>query len=129
MEGLHPNLIRLAELGLLYSPYDFAVVQGLRSEEEQAADVAKGVSWTLHSKHLKQADGFAHAFDIEAVGDLTHDGVVDFHDKARTWDRAIYREIAAALKRAAFQLHIQIRCGVDFGEDHFDGPHFELVTT
>jgi len=44
------------------------IVESLRSEEEQAAKVASGASRTMKSKHLAQADGFAHAVDVVAEG-------------------------------------------------------------
>jgi len=40
---------------------DFAVHDGLRRIEEQREYVARGVSQTMASKHLPQADGYAHA--------------------------------------------------------------------
>lgn len=125
--GVHPDLVRVVELGIKYSPHDFAVTEGVRSIQDQMVNVSKGVSWTLHSKHLVQADGLGHAVDIEAVGDLDGNGFVDLGDKSRTWDPAVYAEIAKAMKRAAAELGVAIRWGGDFGGGHFDGPHYELV--
>jgi len=44
------------------------IIASLRSEEEQAAKVASGASRTMKSKHLAQADGFAHAVDVVCDG-------------------------------------------------------------
>lgn len=124
--GVHPDLVLVVSRGLLYSPHDFAVTEGLRSASRQKDLVAQGFSKTLLSKHLAQLDGYSHAFDIVAVGDLNDDGLVDAQDKKLTWDKTIYTEIADAMKKAAAELNIGIRWGGDF-KSFFDGPHFELL--
>lgn len=126
LDGVHPDLVRVAALGCEFSPYDFTVTEGLRDLERQKKLVAEGKSRTFHSKHLRQPDGYGHAFDVMAVGDLDKDGDADAQDRARTWDRAIYRDIANAMQLAAIELGVKIRWGGDF-KTFFDGPHFELV--
>ncbi len=127
LEGVHSDLVLVASRGLLYSTVDFAITEGVRSLERQRGLKAKGFSQTLTSKHLVQDDGFAHAFDVMAVGDLNGDGDVDAQDKSITWDRDLYGEIAKAMKQAAAELGISVRWGGDF-KSFYDGPHFELVT-
>lgn len=124
--GVHPDLVLVVSRGLQYSPIDFAVTEGLRSMKRQRDLVAKGWSQTLRSKHLKQPDGFGHAIDVMAVGDLDADGDIDSQDKSITWVRHHYARIAEAMKRASAELQIPIRWGGDF-KSFFDGPHFELV--
>ena len=130
LKGVHPDLILVVSRGLLYSQYDFMVTEGFRTMERQKELKAAGYSRTLNSQHLKQADGFAHAFDVMAVGDLDQDGYVDAQDPELTWNPKIYSEIARAMKCAACELGISIRWGGDFktrdGEPWFDGPHFQL---
>jgi peptidoglycan L-alanyl-D-glutamate endopeptidase CwlK len=128
LKGVHPDLIRVATLGISYSPYDFAITEGLRDLDRQKQLVAQGYSKTLNSKHLLQPDGFGHAFDVMAVGDLNKDGVNDAQDQSHTWDPDIYRAISGAMKQAASELNVQIKWGGDF-KSFFDGPHFELVDT
>lgn len=125
---VHPDLIRVAVLGIQRSPIDFAVSEGAREIERQRELLAKGWSKTLSSKHLIQPDGFAHAFDIVAVGDLDRDGDVDAQDKALTWDRGLYTEISAAMLGAAATLGVRVRWGGSF-KSFFDGPHYELART
>ncbi len=124
--GVRPDLIRVVTLGLSYSPYDFAVSEGLRTKERQIKLVADGFSKTLFSLHLVQDDGFAWATDLVAVGDLDKDGDIDAQDKKLTWRPEIYRPIADAMKRAAKELGVSVRWGGDF-KTWFDGPHFELL--
>lgn len=43
------------------------IVDTLRTPEEQAANIARDVSWTLNSKHLPQTEcgcGLSHAMDV-----------------------------------------------------------------
>ena len=131
LEGVHPDLIRVAMLGLSCSPHDFAVTEGVRALDRQKELVAQGYSKTLNSKHLIQPDGYGHAFDVMAVGDLDSDSDVDQQDQSHTWDPKIYTEIADAMKHAASELSVQIRWGGDFktkdGRPFFDGPHFEII--
>lgn len=131
IEGVHPDLIRVVERAIRYSPYDFAVVEGLRTLARQRVLVAKGFSKTLHSKHLVQPDGYGHAVDIVAVGDLDRDGDIDAQDRVRTWDRTIYTDISHAVLGAAVELGVRVRWGGSFktrdGRPWFDGPHFEVV--
>ena len=124
---VHPDLVRVARRGLILSPYDFAVTEGLRMLTRQRELVRRGVSKTMNSKHLLQTDGWAHAFDVVAVGDLNMDGVVDVQDRSITWDKEIYGRIAKAMYAAAKEFGVKIRWGGEF-KSLFDGPHFELGT-
>lgn len=124
--GVHPDLVLVAGRALWLSNIDFGVTSGVRSPAQQKKLVAQGVSWTLDSKHLVQPDGFGHAIDVMALGDLNGDGTVDQFDKLRTWDPEVYKQIAGAFFKAASVLKIEIRWGGHF-EKRFDGPHFELV--
>ena len=44
------------------------IIESLRTVAEQKAKVAAGESRTMKSKHLAQADGFAHAVDLVCDG-------------------------------------------------------------
>ncbi len=53
-------IARCAEAGIAV-----LIVDTLRTPEEQAQNIAKGVSWTTNSKHLPQApEGKAEAIDL-----------------------------------------------------------------
>lgn len=126
LRRVHPDLILVVSRGLLYSSYDFAITEGLRTIERQRELVRLGYSKTYASKHLVQPTGYAHAIDVMATGDLNKDGVRDHQDRALTWDRGIYGAIAGAMRRSSEELGLPIRWGGDF-KTFFDGPHFELV--
>lgn len=100
LKGIHPNLRRLADRALALSPNDFRIVDGLRTLEEQKANVKKGVSKTMRSRHLT-----GHAIDFAA---LYPSGDIDWHTIAK------YRAIGAAFKRAAKELGITIEWGGDW---------------
>lgn len=144
LQGVHPRLVAVVKLAITLSAQDFTVLEGVRSLATQKANVAKGASQTMDSKHLVQADGYGHAVDLAAWvnGSVAWD----------PWER--YDVIADAMRRAAIQLGVQIRWGggwfnlnqltspaqilaarqaythdrVAAGRKAFlDGPHFELL--
>ena len=125
LEGVHPDLVRVITLGLQHSPIDFMITEGVRSRERQIQLYEQGFS-LVHSggTHEIQPDGYGHAVDVMAVGDLNGDRTCDHRDTLLTWDKANYGAIAFAVKRAAIELKVHIRWGGDF-KRIFDGPHFE----
>lgn len=40
------------------------IIDTLRTSSEQADNVRRGVSWTIHSKHLADKDGKSNAIDV-----------------------------------------------------------------
>jgi peptidoglycan L-alanyl-D-glutamate endopeptidase CwlK len=138
--GVHPDLVRIVRLAIQFTTQDFQVHDGLRLLAEQEANIAKGVSWTKHSRHLAQADGYGHAVDLVPVinGDLT-------------WDWHGCYKIAYAMQKAARANAIPLIWGgcwdrslnimgdpqIESGDyvtrrqalgltAKIDGPHFEL---
>lgn len=109
LEGVHPDLVAVAEAALAMSPVDFMVTEGLRTPARQAALVKAGASRTLNSRHLT-----GHAIDVAAVvgGQIR-------------WDWPLYPRIAAAFKQAAQARDVEIVWGGDWPRLR-DGPHFEL---
>jgi len=132
LEGVDPDVVAVCKLAIKYSPYDWAITEGVRTYERQKElfESPEKVTNTMHSKHLKDpATGFGRAIDFMAVGDLDGDGDVDAQDKKHTWDKEIYTSIAGAFKKAAKELGKKIKWGGDFkrknGKPFFDGPHIE----
>ena len=66
LEGVHPAMTGVVERAIQITDVDFGVTQGIRTFEEQQANVAAGRSQTMKSKHLLQDDGFSHAVDVVA---------------------------------------------------------------
>jgi peptidoglycan LD-endopeptidase CwlK len=107
--GVRPELVAVATLALERTTVDFAVIDGLRTLEEQREHVKNGVSWTMDSKHL---DG--RAIDVMAY----------FQGEGR-WEAQLYGPIAEAFKSGAADLRVPIIWGGDW--THKDYGHFELA--
>lgn len=119
-EQAHPDLQRVLEEAFTTVPFDVTVIESIRSVEKQRENVAKGVSWTMATKHLKQKDGYSHAIDIAPYP-------IDWNNKAR------FNTLAEHVMAAARKLGVKIRWGGDWNrngdwrdEKNYDGPHYEL---
>lgn len=100
LELAHPNIRRVVRRAIKKSKVDFKVAETLRTLDQQKQNVANGVSWTLDSKHLKQADGYAHAVDLWAIVN----GSV-------SWAWPLYFRIAEAMQDASFDEGIPLIWG------------------
>ncbi len=145
LEGVHPDLVAVVKEVIQISLVDFAVHDGLRTEEEQEEYARTGVSTTLNSKHLPQPDGYGHAVDL-----------VPYINGKLRWEWAPAYQIAAAFQRVSMGKGVKVRWGgvwdrqlnrlrtgpwalreeVEAYVDRrrkmkrralIDGPHFELV--
>jgi peptidoglycan LD-endopeptidase CwlK len=115
LKGVHPDLIKVVTLAYgRATAQPFEVIQGLRTVAEEAADVARGASTTMHSRHLAGKAGFACAVDLAAMDD----GHI-------SWDAALYQTIAIEMKTAAAALGIPIEWGGDWSKFK-DMGHFQL---
>jgi peptidoglycan L-alanyl-D-glutamate endopeptidase CwlK len=116
LRGVHPNLVACVTLALYrYTPLDFAVIDGVRTIERQRVLVEQGRSWTLNSKHLPQADGYAHAVDIVP---LVGSGI--------PWDNwPVFESVAKAMFQAAKDLKIALTWGGNWPTKK-DGPHYQM---
>ena len=138
LDGVDERLVKIVCRAIELTDIDFGVIQGLRTEEEQKALVAKGASKTMKSKHLE-----GKAVDLMA-----------YVDGRGCWELAVYDNIADAMQQAATEEGVQIRWGAawniaDIREwdgtmeeamNHYvdtrrsegkrpfiDAPHFELM--
>lgn len=96
--GVHPHLIRVIRRAAVAVP--FLVIHGLRTLDEERANVAKGASQTLHSRHLPNAQGLACAVDVAAL-DAGH----------VTWDAPPYSVIWRAVAQAGAALSVPVEWG------------------
>lgn len=109
LTGVHPDLVRVVELALTYSPHDFTITEGLRTVARQRELKAAGASQTMNSRHIT-----GHAIDFAVL----------VGGKVR-WDWPLYGQVAEAFKRAAKELNVPIIWGGDW-KSLRDGPHVEL---
>lgn len=111
LDGVDPDLIRVARRALELTTVDFVVTEGLRTVERQKELVALKASKTMRSKHL-----VGRAIDVMAVVPEDED----------PWDFKWYFPIAGAFKQASKELGIPIVWGGDW-KSFKDGVHFELA--
>lgn len=142
LAGVHDDLAGVVRTAIFQSDQDFLVFEGVRSVATQREYMRRGVTRTLASKHLVQADGFGHAVDL-----------VPFVAGGPRWEWPLIWPIALAMRRAAVFEGVAVRWGgvwdraladlpddiaglkaavADYsarhpGPDFLDGPHYELV--
>lgn len=112
LEGVHPDLVEVVKKAAEMCPdgLDFIITEGCRSLEQQKANVAKGVSQTMHSRHL---GGFAVDF-VALVG-----GRVTYAEEPM-------KELSEVFLRAAAKLRVPVIWGGVWKTLH-DTPHIELT--
>lgn len=98
LQGVHPDLVKVANQMVNTSDTNFAIICGLRSLEEQEHLVSIGASTTMRSRHLT-----GHAFDWVPI----INGQV-------SWDAKVYPHIIAQWKQAALGIGIVIESGGDW---------------
>lgn len=109
LQGVNPDLVKVAHRALELSKYDFGITEGLRTVDRQKELVDQGASQTMNSKHIG-----GNAIDI---------GV--YIESGLTWEIRYYRKVAQAFFTAAIELGVQIEWG-GLWESFIDGVHFEL---
>ena len=109
LQGVDPRLVKVAEIALQRSPFDFGITEGLRTAERQKQLVAEGKSQTLRSRHL-----LGRAIDF----------VVYINGKAN-WDLENYQKVAQVFKQVASEEGVEIEWGGDW-KSFRDGPHIQL---
>ena len=112
MRGIHPDLRRVLDRALQEAPFDFIVIEGLRTPERQRELYNQGASKTLRSRHLT-----GHAVDLLPIG-----------PNGPRFDWPLYNKLAPAVKKAAKTEGVKLVWGGDW-TTFKDGPHFELDRT
>ena len=124
LEGVLPELVRVAELAITLCEFDGTVLAGggLRTLAQAQSNVSRGTG-ILNSLHRKQSDGYGHAIDIVA---LTPGKGIDWNNLEA------FRAMAKAVKSASAMLSVPIRQGCDWDMDgiwgesrEWDWPHCE----
>lgn len=128
LSGVDERLQRVAHRALGYAIYDFSVVCGYRSPEQQFHEFQAGRS-KADGFHRKSKHNFkpARAIDI-APYPLTVNGLIAWEDPQR------FAVLAGIMLAAAKEEGVAIRWGGDWDGDGnnrdaklHDMPHFELV--
>ena len=109
LRGIHPDLRRALDRALQEAPFDFIVIEGLRTPERQRELYNQGASRTLKSRHMT-----GHAVDLLPIG-----------PNGPRFDWPLYNKLAPAVKKAAKAEGVKIVWGGDW-VNFKDGPHFEL---
>ena len=125
LKHVHPELTIMCTLAMEYCreyEVDFMVFDGIRTLAEQRKNVAKGVSWTLDSYHIPQADRLGYAVDLVPYVD----GAVRWDSPNKTRQKEInltFKTIAEGCKLAIEQYGLKIQWGYDlWGKDK---PHWQ----
>lgn len=113
--GVHHDLVAIVKLAIQRTAVDFTVVEGLRTVAQQRENVDKGVSQTMASYHLPQADGLSHAVDLAPL----IDGAIPWNN----WQA--FADLARVVKACAVELGVPVEWGGDW-KTLKDGPHFQI---
>jgi peptidoglycan L-alanyl-D-glutamate endopeptidase CwlK len=118
LEGVHPDLAKVAHAALRVTPLDFGVIEGLRSGERQHELFLAGKSlldWPTPAGHSPGRHLTGKAIDFIAY----IDGV------ATETDLDAYATVADAFKAASRDLGVPIAYGGDWASFK-DADHIEL---
>lgn len=142
LDGVHPTLVKLVQTAISLTAQDFAVFEGLRTSARQREYVARGVSRTPDSMHLRQPDGFGHAVDLVPWIDgglrwewpAIYPIAYAMHEAVRrmtptphvVWGGVWDRNFAKLELTGDLRAHVSAYCFRHPGLDFLDGPHFEL---
>lgn len=112
LHQVHPDLCKVIRRAA--EAAHFIVIHGIRTLSEEEANVARGASQTLHSRHLPNRGGFACAVDVAALAD----GHI-------SWDPKDYGPISEAIADAGRLFRIPVQWGGDW-KTLKDWGHFQL---
>jgi len=115
LKDAHTDLIKVVLEAAKVTTVPFMVMEVERDPVQQAANIKKGVSWTMRSRHLPSKDGLARAADLVPI---------DENGKP-LWAWPVYYDLAPIIKAAAKRVKIPIEWGGDWKKNK-DGPHWQL---
>ena len=135
LKGVHPQLVKLMTEAVKESPYDFRIVQGVRTAEYQRSLYQQGrtkpgkvvTNCDGHknkSNHQAKADGYGHAIDIFICG-VVENGQYRKFTTQEGYDNKKMTLVATHVKNVAQKLGIAIKWGGDWSKFK-DYPHFEI---
>lgn len=121
LDQCEPELKEVAILALKYSQHDLAIIDSLRTPEQQRQLLEEGKTTTLRSRHLPNVKGLSEAFDF--VPYLSGRGTVfSLPDNEQA---GYFRLAVQAMFRAAIEVGVQIESG-GLWRTFSDYPHIQL---
>lgn len=114
LKRVHPDLKKIVLRAAEITTVPFTILEADRTLAQQKANVAKGVSQTMKSRHLISPDGMVRAVDIAP----TVNGQASF-----AWP--LYYKLAPIMKQAAKDVKVPVEWGGDW-KSFKDGPHWQL---
>ena len=116
LEGVEPRLARLIKDCIEKYPFKVTVTEGLRTKEQQAENVRKGVSQTMNSKHIpRDGESFSRAVDV-AMFKSNGKYSSDLRD---------YKNFAMVVLKEAKSRGLKVTWGGSW-KTLVDGPHFQI---
>jgi len=119
LSTVHPFLQAVVVRAIEITPYDFGILCGVRTTEEQAQRLKEGVTQTKHSMHFKQVDGYAHAFDF---GVYVNGKYINGDTEEEI---GYYRKVMQAMFTAAIEVNVKIEAG-GLWRTFVDAGHIQL---
>ncbi len=142
LKGVHPQLVKLMTEAVKESPYDFRIVEGVRTAAYQHSLYQQGRTvffdkegnplkkvtncdgFKNKSNHQAKADGYGHAIDIFICG-VVENGQYRKFTTEEGYDNKKMTLVAKHIKEIGQKLGIPVKWGGDW--DKFkDFPHFEI---
>ena len=121
LEGVHPDLVAIPKEAIRITPYDFGIIEGVRTPAVHARNLANGRSTVKYSLHLPQPDGYSHAFDfyvLDSKGKYVHETThQDVH--------GYYRKVMQSFVTVAIANGTQIELG-GLWRHFLDSMHVQL---
>lgn len=114
LKRLHPDLLKIVRRAAQITTVPFTILQADRTVAQQRANVARGVSKTMRSRHLISPDGLVRAVDIAPLEGST---------PSFAWP--LYFKLAPIMKQAAKDVGVPVEWGGDW-TSFKDGPHWQL---
>ena len=127
--GVHPKLVKFMEELIKVSPYDFKILAGVRTSEEQnklyqqgrttkGPIVTKVDGYKVKSNHQPKFDGYGYAVDIGVIVNGEYKGNwKDFH---------YYQDIYDTAKKTGLLDKYGIEWGGNCWKTFKDAPHWQI---
>lgn len=130
LNGVHPRLVQTIKEAIINSPFDFVILQGFRTAEEQyklflqgrktaGKKVTNCDGYKNKSNHQAKSDGFGYAIDF-GIYDKNCNGNVDWNSINK------YKAVAQHIMNVGAKNGLVIGWGGNWNNTK-DYPHIELL--